>query len=121
VSFQGPQPLKLSHRKIDSLLSLPQQDGGNASAFEVTELRLWKIALNKGIISENYNAPLAFLHEQKRKIKVDINKKKKGVGGGLGKPGLKKLSKLGAPSSKLNNNAPSKLSGPNKVDERDEP
>ena len=34
---------------------------------------------------------------------------------------MKKLSKLGAPSSKLNNNAQSKLSGLNKVDERDEP
>ena len=100
-------------------MALPQQGGRNASAFEVAELRFWKVALNRGIVSENWNAPLAFLHEQKRRIKVDINKKKK-VSGGLGKP-AKGLSKLGGPSSRFNTQVQSKLSGPNKLHKKDEP
>jgi len=84
------------------LISLSQHGGGNASSFEVTELRLWKIALNRGIINENYKVPLGFLYEQKRRIKVEIKKKmaKAPGGGGLGKPG-RGLLKLGGPSSKF--------------------
>ena len=73
------------------------------SKIEVTELRFWKVCLNNQIISENYKMPLALLNEQKRKIKVDINKKKKfstNVArlGGL-KSKLAAVSKLGGKKS----------------------
>ena len=83
------------------------------------------MALNRGIISENYKVPLAFLHEQKRRIKVEIKREQgKGPkplgGGGLGKPG-RGLSKLGGPSSKFaTTTVQRKPAGPSKLDERDE-
>lgn len=54
---------------------------------EITEVRMWSCCLNRGIIGENHTVPLALLYEQKRRVRVEIQKKKKGLGGGLGKLG----------------------------------
>jgi len=53
---------------------------------------MWSCCLNRGIIGENQSVPLALLHEQKRRVRVEIHKKKKGLGGGLGKLGGPKAS-----------------------------
>ena len=53
---------------------------------EITELRMWSCCLNEGIIGDNYNVPLTLLYEKKRRLRVDIQKKKKDFKG-LGKLG----------------------------------
>ena len=53
------------------------EEGGNKQSAEVTELRIWNVALNENILSETYRFPLAMLAEQKRKVKVKINKQQK--------------------------------------------
>lgn len=61
------------------------------------------------------------LHEQKRKIKIDIKKQKKVGGGGLGGLGKPGLGGLGKPKSAFNTNAPkSALSGLSKLDKKPE-
>jgi hypothetical protein len=53
---------------------------------EITELRMWSCCLNKAIIGDNYNVPLTLLYEKKRRLRVEIQKKKKDFKG-LGKLG----------------------------------
>lgn len=103
----------LSNKAISCLLSSSSQ-----SYLDITELRFWTLALNGLILTENYKTPLSMLSEQKRKIKVQINKKK--AGGGL--PKLGGLSSGGLGQSKFKTNAPGvhKLAGLSKLDVRKE-
>jgi len=44
---------------------------------EITEIRIWKEELPKKFISENYKSPLPILADNKKKIRMKINKQEK--------------------------------------------
>ena len=68
------------------LLRLSSRQPGGPMQCEITELRMWSCCLNEGIIGDNCNVPLTLLYEKKRRLRVDIQKKKKDFKG-LGKLG----------------------------------
>ena len=118
LASHDPAYFEPDFKKDSELLKVHDQSG---KLFEITELRLWSISLNQMIVQENYKCPLAMLHEQKRKIKIDIKKQKKGGAGGLGGIGKPGLGGLGKPKSAFNTNAPKNaLSGLSKLDKKAE-